>query len=687
MKKQLFFLAVAALALASCSSENDVMESQPTQQVAAEQAVDFEAYLSRGTTRAGDNGVLTTATLQAHGGLTPNRGFGVFGYYTNGESYTGSSRPDFFYNQNVYYSSGWTYSPIKYWPNEFGGDAISDQVDRVTLFAYAPWVDVEPLTGLVKVGTGEEFNKSLNITGMTRNNATGDPLVKYVSSLIAGNSVDLCYGVAAQPFTSSNSAINQNNIKQGYPYIDVVKPGIDDPKSKIYFDFKHATAQLVVTIDAKVVDLTSTIGDDIDADNTRIWVRSVTFEGITQSGALNLNSTAESANWYDVNGTSLITTGSLTVHDGRKDGREANEAASSETPATLNPTIVQSLPYCTTTAGNIGSTPDLTAGVRKAKVNLFGKQDGDGKIIANTETSDFSPIFVIPTKEKMKVTIVYDVETADENLATYLSDGNRRGSTIENRIYKTIDAFGYIEAGKKYTLNLHLGMRSVDFEAKVTEWDEYQSPVDLPSNLQTFAASSPASSGTMTIPADVQSCSFAVSGLEPGATPTCLPGTVTGCNIVGTPADGFGVSTINVTNIAKYYSTVNETAPGYVNVQGGGNSANVYIKRTAAPLKFTAITADDANTLTLTWDSSNLTDAKTTSYFKSLAASGKGYIKVFKNGIDITNSCTFNSDETVTIPNGTGTTPDLTLHTDDIIKVELKANDAPMESKTITVTI
>ena len=674
MKKQIFLFAVAALALASCSSENDVVQSPDVQQTVAETGVNFDVYVGRGLTRAGKNGVIDNTTIKA--AKADGGGFGVFGYYTNGESYTGSSRPDFFYNQGVFYDDGdtrWEYEPIKYWPNEFGADATSDQVDRVTLFAYAPWVDVEPLTGLVKVGTGQEFNKSLNITGMTRNNATGDPLIKYVSSLIAGNSVDLCYGVAAQPFTSSNSAINQNDIKQGNPYIDVVKPGTD-ANSKIYFDFKHATAQLVVTIDAKVVNLTDN-SDDVDDANTRIWVRSVSFEGITQSGALNLNSTAESANWYDVNGTSLITTGSLTVHDGRKDGREANEAASSETPATLNPQIVQNIPYSTT--GTIGSTADLTKGVKKATVNLFGKQDGDGKIIVNDEdgtTKPFSPIFVIPTKEKMKVTIVYDVETADENLATYLSDGNRRGSTIENRIYKTIDAFGYIEAGKKYTLNLHLGMRSVDFEATVTEWDEYQAPVDLPSNLQTFAAKPSASpgTGTMTIPAAATTCQFAVSGLEPGAVPTYsahnLGSSVT---LSVTPADGYGVSTITVNGIDPYTSTINETATGWINVQGGGNSANVYIKRTAAPLNFTNIAFTSASKLTLTWSAENPDNTKAIKDLASLNPA-KGIIKVFVNSIDVTANCTFgDSDKTITL--GTA------LADKDKVKIILQANDAPIE--------
>lgn len=671
-QKKYFILAAAALLMAACS-ENDIAEKQnPQAQQAGEQVIEFDAYISRGTTRAGDDGVMDNTTLPALTG----HGFGVFGYYTNGESYTGSTRPDFFYNQNVDHDgSTWTYSPIKYWPNEFGNDAISDQVDKVTLFAYAPWVPVTPLTGLV---TATAPNNAINIIGMTRNNATGDPMIKYVSSLISGNSVDLCYGVAASRFTSSVTSTGQNDIAAGKPYIDVVKPGIDNPNSKIKFDFKHALAQFVVTLDAKVTDLTTGTGndaDDLDKDYTRIWVRSVTFEGITQTGALNLNSEAGSPNWYDVNGTSRITTGSLTVYDGRKDGREANEAASSETPATINPIFVQNKPY---KPAGTGSTPDdiksdgLNDGVTVSPKNLFGKLSGE-ELVAEDAVN---PIFVIPTNEKMKVTIVYDVETADENLAAYLSDGSRKGSTIENRIYKTIEAFGNITAGKKYTLKLHLGMRSVDFDATVTAWDEYESPVDLPTNLQTFAAATTPGAGTITVPAGTTACTFAVSNMVPGQVPAISAKTnsLSDATISAAPADGFGVSVVTISaGIKENTKTINETAGGTVTIASGGKSAVITVNQTAHPIGITSLTVTDKNTLTLEWDT---TDPATMDAFNTYKAADKAVIKVYKNSIDITNDCDLTQTNKTIKINSTSE-----LVNTDKVKVVLQANDAPAESK------
>ncbi|MDB0712397.1 fimbrillin family protein [Bacteroides xylanisolvens] len=60
---------------------------------------------------------------------------GIFAYYTGSNDWTISKKPNFMYNQEVKRSnasSPWTYSPVKYWPNNPG--------DKLTFFAYAPYV-------------------------------------------------------------------------------------------------------------------------------------------------------------------------------------------------------------------------------------------------------------------------------------------------------------------------------------------------------------------------------------------------------------------------------------------------------------------------------------------------------------------------------------------------------------------
>ena len=693
MKKLYLFAALAAM-LAACSENDLTVNEQPSKATeTVEDAVNFDVYVGRGLTRGGVNGAVTTAFLKAEGGANHHnaQGFGVFSYYTDGEPYSAITKPNFFYNEQVTYnttSTRWEYSPVKYWPNEFGGDAKSDQVDRLTLFAYLPWVEVDPLTGVTKPATETELaavadptdkevlknekDPTTNIIGMTRNTATGDPFIKYVSTMDPKNSVDLCYGVAAREFTSSNSSVNRNDIAKGKPYIDVVKPGTD-ANSKIFFDFKHATAQLQVTINADVNDQTNgSPATEVQKDYTRIWVRSVTFTGITQKGSLSLNSTEDSPEWYDINGTSKITSGSLTVFDGRKDGKEANDAASNETPATFNPAIVQSMPYSINkSTGKIENTVGVKtfpAGVTSTTLNLF-----DGSYASGTPDV-IQPVFVIPTKEKMRVTIVYDVETVDPNLPYYLSDGNTPGSTIQNTIYKDIDAFGEITAGYCYTLKLHLGMRTVDFEAEVTDWKNMEADVDLPSNLQTFIANAPQTNATVKIGNEATSYSFAVSDLIPGKTitPTITAG-ATGLSVVPDPTS----VTVNSAGIAKCTITTG-TAPGTTNVtpnnkdygkikfHDDSKAAELTIIQLASPLGLSA-TALAAGETTITLSATKATGTTNDDW-------NAGTLTMKKGDIEITPTSFING--VITIP---------AAQHDDIYTITIKVGDAPQETVIVNV--
>ena len=451
MKRFFVIMAVAAAMAASCNLNIDSADEAAK----AQQAINFGAYLNRGvTTKAGMAGELTTTGLQA-----ATAGFGVFAYYTADEPYTGVSGPSFMYNEKVTYDTGnnvWVYSPVKYWPNEFGAAAASEEVDRLTFFAYAPYVEVTPSNGIV---TGDNTS---GVVALSRNSVGGDPLVKYLVSMDPGTGVDLCWGVSKNGMTSSVDGSN-NHVAAGAPYIDVVKPKLGD---KIVFDFRHALSALNVQIDA-AVDAT-TPGTAVD-DNTRIYVRSVSFEGLATKGALNLNSTvAAGPLWTDYSGTGIPLAEVYTVYDGRRDGKEGVEGAEArnETPTGLNPVLIQSKPY-----GSAG----LSVGVTKTAVNLFNS------------TTPGASVFVIPTNEPLKVTIVYDVETKDVKLSTLLSDGVTHGSTVENAISKTIQIGGSdftLEAGKKYTVALHIGLTSVKFDATVSAWDDSVTGtgMDVPQN-------------------------------------------------------------------------------------------------------------------------------------------------------------------------------------------------------------
>ncbi len=440
-RKYLILLALAA-ALVGCAKDSEMADDSAkavknNTKTVAKQPVLFGAYINRATTRAGEPGVLVTSNADTSAGEInlQDTGFGVFAYYTDDDLYSSIYQPNFMYNTKVS-GAGWDYSPLRYWPNEFGSDASSVGVDRLSFFAYAPHVDVTPSTGLV---TGDN---TYGIVGLSRNAATGDPWVKYYASLDPSKQVDCCWGV---------------DKTTGKPIIDLTKQGVSE---KVEFAFNHALAALNVQIDAAIDQLNP--GGTLDA-NTKIYVRSVTFEGFVTKGAFNLNT--DKATWYDLAGANYIDGGSVTIFDGRTNGKEGQSESVNEAPLGLNPVIVQSQPY--------SGTP--TAGVTPTAVNLFN-------------ASATAPLYVIPSGQPLNVTIVYDVETKNPDLTTKLSDGETYGTSVENKITKTIklgEENLKLEAGKLYTVNLHLGMTSVKFDATVSEWDESTDSAEtyLPDNI------------------------------------------------------------------------------------------------------------------------------------------------------------------------------------------------------------
>ena len=469
MNKKYYLMAALAAGMltTACNSSDDSPEvNNSIPQVSEQVPVGFAAYTDRGTTRSGVADDLDITALKAAKGstTTDGGGFGVFAYYTDLKKYDQTYVPNFMYNQGVFWnetSGAWEYSPVMYWPNESGADAQSDDEDKVSFFAYAPYVFH------TSAASGSVNNANWGITGFSRNSTSGDPIVKYIASFNASETVDLCWGVIGSAEETSGWAKFQGSGTQsltaGLPWLDVEHPKLVEQPLK--FTFKHALAQLAVTIDADAdVTTHNGSGDAIDTD-TKIYVRSISFTGIAMKGALNLNNPqANTARWLDYSGTTDLPYGeSVTVKDGRRDGREGatGAEATNELPQGLNPVIVQ----------DAGST---TAGVTATDVNLFAGTSGT--------------VFVIPTGEAMTVTIVYDVETTSKDLTTYISDGTTHGSSIENRISKTItwsSGTGLV-SGKKYNLALHLGMNSVKFDAVVGDWDATAITGDewLPKNEQ-----------------------------------------------------------------------------------------------------------------------------------------------------------------------------------------------------------
>lgn len=342
MKKLLFMFATAALVLSACSSEDDIVQNggSPAQLGAAADAVGFDVYTQQATnvTKAGLVGTMTTNRMQrseADGG-----GFGVYAYLTediipaagdgaNATAYAGGV-PNFMVNEKILWnptSLGWYYSPLKYWPNETDNDSqttpaamtgvgTNTELDRLTFFAYAPYVaNGAGTTGITAI---TDKNGQLNSVAVT------DPTIAWVASENPTNDfnpnqgVDLLWGVAPSgglSYTAVNGWTVTRN--EGTPLLNMIKPNVN---TSMKFLFQHALARFGVTVVAAVDQVAP--GGKLDS-NTKITIDNVTISGLfgTQ-GELDLNNgvNANIANWTKIQGdavsggtTTISTTQSIKV--------------------------------------------------------------------------------------------------------------------------------------------------------------------------------------------------------------------------------------------------------------------------------------------------------------------------------------------------------------------------------------
>ena len=353
MKKLIFIAATAALALASCAK----IENTQTVTGKTGTPVSFGVYVPQ--TKAGAAGQTTTASIQrpeADGG-----GFGVFAYYTDDTGYSSSAKPNFMYNQGVFYNTDkWEYSPVKYWPNEYGSGANSTGTDKLSFFGYAPYVATA--------------SGSYGITAFApANDAAGDPTVTYVIDPTPSTAVDLCWAV---------------NSADGKPWLNQTKQATD---GKISLLFKHALARFNVNVRGYFDAVRSSDGavstDDVDS-NTKITIEKIEIKGtFAPSGVLNLNNTeANKALW--------------------------TPATATETTLTIPRTdIAESL---RAKEGGETSFPSIT-GVTNTNVNVF-----TGAAPAKTDATYYTFI-PTTTSTTLNVKITYYVTTSDSKLENEIS--------------------------------------------------------------------------------------------------------------------------------------------------------------------------------------------------------------------------------------------------------------------------
>ena len=255
MKKFYSIAAAAAAVLVAGCAKNEVIQN-PNDQI----AVEFGVYAGRSAaTKAAP--IANVANLAAQGG------FGVFAYYTGTTNYASSgATPNFMYNQQV--TSGdegvnWSYSPVKYWPNNDTNTTnnAATFTDKLSFFAYAPYVAVSLFSENVTDGA---TGNTVGITHFTGNNVaqgTKNPEVTYVVATNPSQSVDFLY----------NDTDNTDKTKTGATI-----------SNKISFNFKHALTRLGFTVEGVFNETDADLNTNDVEEDTKIYITSLT---VTTSGS------------------------------------------------------------------------------------------------------------------------------------------------------------------------------------------------------------------------------------------------------------------------------------------------------------------------------------------------------------------------------------------------------------------
>ncbi len=545
MKKILFNIGcafAATLLLGACSDTESVVDNPIVSNgETPENAIAFSTYMGKSEqeTRAGATGAIDTDTLKGYSNYytgdesswtwnetaAKNFGFGVFAYYTGTATYDAFNYnnatqqvANFMYNQQVWwnknldntYITKWTYSPVKYWPNEISGTANTPDDDQdddksdnpatgsgtyggnVSFFAYAPYVDAAisaKTDGIVAINGATTLAGDGSTTG---NAKVGDPTITYIVASSGKNIVDLLwgtkgnngFGVTGNPNTGSAegtaTAGTANNKSNSYiaNLLSGYKTNTDLTKQTttgtIGFVFKHALAKvggsgkttttgsttttsgLMVMLDIDDMKGAETGGTKDDA--TRVTINSITISAKAFFDKDN-DATLESDEYMTTQkGIFNLATGQW----------EVASTDISSTGAVTNYII------------NTNGTGDNVAGeletsLKEPSTWYNGKDEGDNAWSKNPEgvlvtpkpvyANEANPLVFIPgSYPELTVTVDYLVRTKDGNLKTGYS-------AVEQIITKKLTFTKPVELNKQYSLLMRLGLTSVKFDATVSEWD------------------------------------------------------------------------------------------------------------------------------------------------------------------------------------------------------------------------
>ena len=452
-------LTAVLMMLVSCTSE----EGGGASVVTAPTSIGFTTYVNSVATRATYPSVNTTPTV---GAIDSDRlkttAFGVFAQHTSETAWTSydasSTAFNFMWNQQVTWdteNSFWTYSPVKYWPND--NQPADDQTPAsqgslahsyLSFFAYAPYVEATDLPG-------HSDATADGIVEMSANNASADNSYIYYrtsndSPFNPDESVDLLWATQQDLWKMKSS---------GEGYVN----------GQVNLPFRHALSKLEITVKT-LIDRTANHTSDaysteLDA-NSKVFIESatITTPDFYTEGKLMLTP-------YDA--TPTVPRWDYTGLEAKKNTGFSFDSTTGNEIEDIRYAIRYAAPNLPTNRNWDG---------QDAATDLYdyeqAKEDFDameaGVLTTEQQLAATSSTFMFPpslNEKAITVNIVYHVVTYDANLVL---NNPKYYSDVTNNITATLDNASFkFEANKHYKLILDLGLTSAKFTlAEITQWGE-----------------------------------------------------------------------------------------------------------------------------------------------------------------------------------------------------------------------
>lgn len=200
----------------------------------------------------------SSAAYSVEQGIDAGQSIGVYGYYHDNTTWSAAAVPNFMWNQQatcLEKGGNFSYSPLKYWPNE--------SEDKLSFIAYFPYTDVN--------AADPESPESPTKTGLTplmANSDAGLPSFRFTVNESADDQVDFLLSELLPNLPNGTSAVSPSNAD------DRSTLTVTD---RVRFLFHHMTSK----VEFRIVAAT-----EVRADIAHFLLKSLSVSNLYKDGKL-----------------------------------------------------------------------------------------------------------------------------------------------------------------------------------------------------------------------------------------------------------------------------------------------------------------------------------------------------------------------------------------------------------------